>query len=244
MVLVTEVRFAHERGALADTLTAMPDVSVDVVREASTAPGHSAYFFRFGHSCPEDVRPVLETDRTVRDFEPVSAVDDQRLWKIELAPETKLLSPIVTEQGGFVLDARSSHTRRDPRGWRERWFFPDQDGITVVWQHARAEEFEFDVLDLTRQLQPAATRMGTTPLTEQQRRTLLTAYERGYFEEPRKTSLEDLAETFDVSPSAINGRLRRGLKALIAAALIVEVPDEASTTVETRGVPTLTVHHR
>lgn len=239
MVLITEVRFAHERGALADTLTAMPDASVDVFREASTAPGQGVYFFRFDDARPEDVRPILEADRTVRDLEPVSAVDDERLWKIELAPETKLLGPIVTEHGGFVLDARSSLRRCEPRGWRERWFFPDQDGIDVVWQYARAEEFEFEVLDLTRQLRPNVQHVGTNPLTEQQRRTLVAAYERGYFEEPRRTSLEELAETFDVSPSAVNGRLRRGLKALIAAALIVETPAEAGRTVETRDEPSL-----
>jgi len=222
MSLITEVRFAHEDGALADTLTALPDLSVDIVREASTAPNRSDCFFRFDHPHPEVVRPALESDHTVSTAERVSAADDQHLWKIAFTAETTLLAPVVTKRGGVVLDARSALPNTEPRGWRERWFFPDDDGIQGIWHHARAADFEFDVLDLSRQLQPDVPHVEMDPVTDEQRRALLTAYELGYFEEPRETSLEELAAALDLSPSAVNGRLRRGLKSLIGTALTVD----------------------
>lgn len=225
MSLITEVRFAHEDGALADTLTALPDLSVDIVREASTAPDKGVYFFRFDHAHPEEVRPLLESDHTVSEAERVPAVDDQHLWKIALTSETKLLAPAVTVRGGVVLDARSALPNTEPRGWRERWFFPNEDGIHDIWQHARAADFEFEVLDLSRQLQPDVPHVEVDPVTDEQRRALVTAYELGYFEEPRETSLEELAAALDRSPSAVNGRLRRGLKSLIGAALTVDAED-------------------
>ncbi|AXR80524.1 helix-turn-helix domain-containing protein [Natrarchaeobaculum sulfurireducens] len=230
MSLITEVRFAHEDGVLADTLTALPDLSVDIVREASTAPDKGVYFFRFDHAHPEEVRPLLESDHTVSVAERVPAVDDQHLWKIALTSETKLLAPAVTVRGGVVLDARSALTNTEPRGWRERWFFPDDDGIHEIWNHARAADFEFEVLDLSRQLQPDVPHVEVNPVTDEQHRALLTAYELGYFEEPRKTSLEELAAALDLSPSAVNGRLRRGLKSLIGAAFTVDVEDEVGRT--------------
>ncbi|ARS91207.1 helix-turn-helix domain-containing protein [Natrarchaeobaculum aegyptiacum] len=222
MALITEVRFAHEDGALAGTLAAVPDLSASIVGERSTAPEQNVYFLRFVSATPMEVRSALEDDHTVSEFAPVEVVDDDRLWKLEFVPETKLLSPYVTAEGGFVLDAQSTATAQFQPGWRERWFFPDQDGIHEVWKRARDEGFEFEVLELSRQLRSAVAGVGTDPLTEQQRVALVTAYEEGYFGEPRETSLEELAETLEISPSAVNGRLRRGLKALIEAALVLD----------------------
>ncbi|SDQ56234.1 helix-turn-helix domain-containing protein [Natronobacterium texcoconense] len=236
MALITEVRFAHADGALADTLAAGPDLTVRIVGDRSTTPDRNGYVFRFDGASPGTIRSLLETDHTVRHVEPVPAVDDGRLWRIEFAPETKLLAPCVTEEGGFVLDARSAVAPQVPRGWRERWFFPDENGMYEVWQRARTQGFEFEVLDLTQQLQSEAD-VDPDPLTDQQRTALVTAYEHGYFEEPRETSLEELAEILEVSPSAVNGRLRRGLKALVETALVVDGPEDTTSRLQKRNVP-------
>lgn len=229
MAIITEVRFAHEDGALAGTLGALPELAAGVVRETSTAPGQNAYFFRFDNVDPEVLPSTLEADHTVRAAEPVPAVDDRRLWRIEFASETKLLAPTVTKQGGFVLDAHSSTTRTVPRGWRERWFFPDPEGVHETWQHAQAAGFEFEVLDLSRKLRAGLDRVDSDPVTDEQRTALLTAYERGYFSEPRETSLEELAEALSLSPSAVHGRLKRGMKSLVGTTLVVETPGEAGS---------------
>ena len=237
MAIITEVRFAHEDGALADTLSSRPELVVSTVRETSTAPGQGVYFFRFDNIEPDEIASTLEPDHTVRTARPVSAVDDRHLWGIEFTPETKLLAPEVTKEGGFVLGARSSLTRQVPRGWRERWFFPDQEGVLDVWQHARAEEFEFEVLDLSQQLRSDASHVDSDPVTDQQRTALLTAYERGYFREPREASLEDLAESLGISPSAVNGRLKRGLKSLIGETLVVETPGDDGSRLRDEDIP-------
>lgn len=225
MAIVTEVRFAHEDAALAGALAATSDLTVSVVRETSTAPDQSAFFYRFDDVEPDEIPPLLERDHTVRTASPVSAVENRRLWRIEFTPETKLLGPKVTNEGGIVLDARSTLPGVTPRGWRERWFFPDHDGIQTVWKGARSAGFEIDVLDLSQQLRPEAGLVDSEPLTDQQRTALVAAYERGYFNEPRETSLQQLAESLDVSPSAVNGRIRRGLKSLIESTLVVDASE-------------------
>jgi predicted DNA binding protein len=49
---------------------------------------------------------------------------------------------------------------------------------------------------------------------------LTLAYEHVYFTEPRETDLEELAELLDLSPSAVAGRLKRGMKLLIEETFI------------------------
>lgn len=52
-------------------------------------------------------------------------------------------------------------------------------------------------------------------LTPTQRETLETAYEHGYFDDPRNATVAELANQLEVSASAVSGRLRRGTKALL-----------------------------
>jgi hypothetical protein len=220
MAIITEVRFAHEDGALADTLTALPGLDVTVIGEASTDPEKSVYYLRFDHGESEDVHGALETDHTVSEATPMRESGDTQLWGIGFAAETELLAPLVTAEGGFVLDARSASCEAVPRGWHERWLLPDREALQTIWQHTSEEGFDFDVLELHRRGRTDAEYPGPDALTEQQREALVAAYEQGYFAEPRETSLEGLAETFDLSASAVGGRINRGLKSLIGAALV------------------------
>lgn len=59
-------------------------------------------------------------------------------------------------------------------------------------------------------------------LTDCQRRTLVAAYEGGYYDTPRRATLADFGEQFDITPRAVSQRLRRGVGNLVEATLIVE----------------------
>ncbi|MEF8841194.1 MAG: helix-turn-helix domain-containing protein [Haloarculaceae archaeon] len=228
MAIVTEVRFAHADGALADTLVALPDVDVTVIREASTDPGGSIYLLRFEGDVGtyEEVGAVLDADHTVREAEPMSGFEDQHLWGVEFSAEAKLLGPKVTSEEGFVLDARSSGSGEARRGWRERWLVPDREALHDIWEHAREEGFEFEIIEFRRQGRTDPEYPGGDAPTEEQREALLAAYERGYFAEPREASLEELAELLGISPTAVAGRIRRGMRSLVGMTLVVERPEE------------------
>jgi hypothetical protein len=228
MAIVTEVRFAHADGALADTLAALPGVDATVIREASTDPGGSVYLLRFEGDVGtyEEVGAVLDADHTVREAEPMSGFEDQHLWAIEFSAETKLLGPEVTSEEGFVLDARSSGPGDGRRGWRERWLVPDREALRDIWAHAREEGFEFEIIEFRRQGRTDPEYPGGDAPTDEQREALLAAYEHGYFAEPRETSLEELAEVLGISPTAVAGRIRRGTRSLVGMTLVVERPEK------------------
>ncbi len=95
--------------------------------------------------------------------------------------------------------------------------FPDKR------QMADAQAFLDEVYN---QFQPLAGMNGSEPptgafeaLTEKQERYLRTAYERGYFEIPRKNNQVAVSDELGVSHQSFSKECRRGLKALIEESL-------------------------
>jgi hypothetical protein len=219
---ITEVSFAHEDGALADTLTALPELDARVIRETSTVPSQSLYHLRLDHPDPDRLKAALAADHTIEAATPKPGLDDEEIVAVEFAADAKLMAPHVTSEGGLVVDARSASPETDPRGWYERWLLPTREAIHEVWQRARDEGFSFTLVEFHPAGRADGTHQGLEALTDEQRRTLAEAYEAGYFAEPRETSLAELGEDLDLSASAVGGRLKRGMKSLIGETLVVE----------------------
>ncbi|MFC7156819.1 helix-turn-helix domain-containing protein [Halomarina halobia] len=214
MNVIAEVYVAHPDMALAPTIRAVSDVAVQVVPHSGTDPETGMFFFLVEGE--EDAlrafEASLEEDHTVDSATLVSASGSTRIYRLCHPEGTKLLSPRTAEVGGLMLEAES-----DSVGWAVRLQLPDREALAPLWEYCEAEGIAFELRQLYRQEE--WTIGGVTGLTEAQRVTLLMAYERGYFSEPRETSLEDLAEALDISPTAVGGRIRRGTARLIEATL-------------------------
>jgi predicted DNA binding protein len=66
----------------------------------------------------------------------------------------------------------------------------------------------------------------TDRLTDKQWHTIEAAYLAGFFEQPRDSTGEDIAESMDISPSTFHQHLRVGLEKLVAP--IVRTPREST----------------
>jgi len=98
-----------------------------------------------------------------------------------------------------------------PTGWRQSGWFAHRaafDEFREFWQRNGG----FRLHRLTRAGDPKPAGDG---LTDRQREALRIAYERGYFEIPRRTSLDDIAAELDISASSASERLRRAQTQLI-----------------------------
>lgn len=123
-----------------------------------------------------------------------------------------------------VVDALSDHdvhvleaTGTDD-GWRLRLRFDSRDEVT------RFHEALTDVgvaVTLYRLFSPSVP-SESPELSDAQRVAIEAAYEHGYFEVPRRTTVTRLAEEFDISDNAFSQRLRRGLGTLIERTLMAE----------------------
>lgn len=220
MGVITTVQFGHPDGALVHTLETLPGVSVRVLRDAGTDPYHDATVFMFDGASLERIEGVLQDDPSVAAIHPMPNYQGTHVIGIEFDEDTELLMPVVTAQQGFSLEAKRADPETETIGWWERWLFSHRSGLNAVWEYARENGYTFDVLAIN-EFHPDGS-ATTGELTEDQRETILVAYEHGYFSEPRETSLEELANILDLSSTAVGGRIRRGINALVEATIVQE----------------------
>lgn len=205
--LLAIVHIAHPDLALSPTIRENPDTAIRVMPQAATDPQTELFFF-FVEDNSESIESAFEHDHTVAEWQTVADFESGSVYKLKHTSETLLLSPKTIELGGLMREATS-----DATGWTVRLQFNDREELSNLWDYCEGEDISFELQRMFRH-QPWDM-SNLTPLTDPQLNTLLTAYEEGYFEEPRQISLEGLAEILDISPTAVGGRIRRGTAALI-----------------------------
>lgn len=215
MSIAVKAYIEHDELALVPTLRRLEDIEIEVITQANTDPDSDVFPFLIEYDDPDELETYLDRDPTINRYELVDANDGTFIYYIEHPNGTQLLSPVVTSVNGFMLRAE---TRR--RGWFVQLQLPDRDALNTIWEYTTECGMNFDIIEVY-----GNTGTGTDVtfgLTDEQIEALTTAYRCGYFNEPRDMALSDVADEIGVSSTAMSGRLRRGMRNLISAALIDE----------------------
>lgn len=211
MSLIAILDIAHPDLALTPTIRDCPEVSIEVVPHSTTDP-ETGLFFYLVAGADETFEDVLERDHTVTDWMLVDDLGSTRIYRFQHAEDTVLISPMTTELGGLLLNAESTD-----RGWTNRLHLPDREALAELWDCCEERDISFELRRMFRQ--DEWTRETVPEVTDEQRAALVCAHEEGYFEEPRETSLEELADRLGISPTAVGGRIRRGTGKLVESTL-------------------------
>lgn len=214
MTTVAEFTLAANEFPLGTVFSKLPNVTVQLERVIPDANGVVPYFWVRGAET-DAIVAQFTNHPGVRDIRAVDCVDSEYLlrcaWVSEydsvldalIAPEVVLLSAIGTaEEWTFELRGES---RKAIAEFRE---YCHDHGIPVTLTELHAPQ----PLDATQRL------------TESQRDALVLAYERGYFDSPRGTTLKEIADDLEISQQALGARLRRGNRQLIEQTLVKSRP--------------------
>ncbi|MBV0926358.1 helix-turn-helix domain-containing protein [Halomicroarcula limicola] len=218
MSVTAKIHIEHERLALIPTLQSLGEVEIRVVTQGTTAPGATNFPFLIKYDDRAELETMLDDDPTVESYELVDWTDDTGIYYIEHTPETVLISNVVTEVNGFLV-----HTETKGSGWLVRLLLPDKEALNTIWEFATDQGMTFTIIEIY-----GTDDAGTDTsygLTDEQTAALKTAYEKGYFGEPRDISLDEVASELGLSSTAMSGRLRRGMRNLVAAT-IADVDEE------------------
>jgi predicted DNA binding protein len=100
-----------------------------------------------------------------------------------------------------------------------RVLFPDRDALSATYEFCRDRNLTFDLRQVY-ELSNASQR-GHFGLTDEQHDALVAGLKSGYFDVPRRATMDDLAADLGVSRQAVSERLRRGHHRLIESALVI-----------------------
>lgn len=215
MSITATVHIRHERLALVPTLRRLDDVEIQVIPQGTTSPGSTAFPFLVEHHDRTAFEAALDDDPTVESYSLVDWTDDQGIYYIRHSSAAKLISTVVANARGFLM-----HSETTGDGWFVRLLLPDRAALNEIWTYTHENDIALEIIEIYGNEDAGG--QSSYGLTEQQRSALTLAYDRGYFEEPRAASLDDIATELDLSSTATSGRLRRGLRNLLAATIAAD----------------------
>ena len=205
-------------GVFADVSAAL-DCSFTLERRVPTSSGDCLYYVRVGGADTDRVRRALAETPSVESCAVVETAAADREPLLEVALDEVSASPLDTlaDYGGAVTRAVAADG--DLRFAAE--MAPDVDVRAVVEAvRETAPGTELRSKQYVDRPVSTATDFQTQirdRLTPKQAAALKTAYARGYYDWPRKSSAEELAETLDISAPTLHYRLRKAHDAVIGA---------------------------
>ncbi|MEM4780272.1 MAG: helix-turn-helix domain-containing protein [Halalkalicoccus sp.] len=218
MSVIAEFTVPADQFALAETLSEVPEMIVEVERVVAHEPDRIMPYFWTSNGSNELFEAAAENDPSVEDLVKLDELREAVLYRASWVQDVESVVYAYTETGAILLNA----TGRDDR-WELELRFDSGDDVTQLKEHMDENDLTMDLSRLYHPSQPTAESMPT--LTETQRETLLAALRSGYYEIPRSTQASELAEEFGISQQALSNRLRRAHRTLTESALTVTSPD-------------------
>ncbi|WP_101298181.1 helix-turn-helix domain-containing protein [Halegenticoccus soli] len=144
-----------------------------------------------------------EADPTVSRVSPIATIDSDRLYRVSLADDEleSLFSTLFYDHDTILV--RGTITAA---GWELCMRALDKAAISRVYDQLRERETPVHLRSIYSE---SDGRGRSADLSAEQYEALAVAFERGYFDVPRRTTLTELADDFDVSSQALSERLRR-----------------------------------
>lgn len=210
------VDFETDTPLLRETRAAVPEMTLTVEAEQAVYGGDGSashpirlLFWATGEDY-DAFEATLEADPTVTDPKLLADTGSSRLYRVVYTEAGRSMTAHAqwVELDANLLDARTTES-----GWTVRMRFPDREAVAAFKSWFDERDLPFDVKRIFTAEPPSET--GLFGLTEKQRETLLTAWESGYFDVPKRADLDDLSRKLGVSDTAVSQRLRRGTGRLI-----------------------------
>lgn len=211
MSVIVEFSIPAEEFALGRALAEAPMLSVEIDKMVPTGDETFPYFWVIGDE-RDRFDAVLEGEPEIREFEAVDELDTRTLYRAEWNLDADTFLRAMVEHDAVLQEAGG-----DADTWEFQLRFPDSHVLSEFHSACREAGVDLTVERLYNPIEPSI--VDTRQMTEPQRDLIERAYDAGYFEVPRRTTLAELAEELGISDQSVNERLRRGLSALIEATL-------------------------
>lgn len=222
MSTIVRGRVPASEFALAETLSSVPDMELEVDRIVETADDRVMPLLWVRGADPTTVSTVIKDDPSVQNVEQLSIFEDgehqEQLYRMEWVSEIELVLQVLTTPEATIREAYG-----EGESWFLQMFYPTRDTLTETIDYCKDNDLTFDIESIHEMEGNPSGRYG---LSEVQHRALTAAAEAGYYHVPRDTTLQELAADLDVSHQALSERLRRAIDTLLAETVLVGPPSD------------------
>ena len=225
MSIVATVTVPAAEFPLGSVLEVDEDVTVTV--ETTVPTSESVVPYLWAPASVEDAFvDALESAPVVTDVSVVDEVGDHVLFRVTWDGRVNGFLEEIRATDAIVTGAVGTETR-----WTFRLRFSAYRDLSSFYTGCVDRGISVDLVHVhERRASGDDTRFG---LTVPQQELLVAAYDAGYFDVPRRTTLVELGERLDISDSAVSQRLRRGLAALIESTIALETTPDGIDAVPT-----------
>lgn len=155
---------------------------------------------------PETIVETLEDAAGVSDCELVHSSGNQHLLRLTWrAPDIGFLQGLRETEGAIIAGYAEDHL------WSLTLRFATHDDLSEFSTYCSDAAIRFDVTQVTGF---GGSPVSSCVLSTKQREALELAVREGYFDVPRRVSLDELADDVGLSHQAYSERLRRGIDTL------------------------------
>lgn len=214
MSIVAEFNIPSEAVPGGETLKELSDATIQLERIVPSTDEVLPFFWVF-NADPTTFRERAQTEPQIADVTVLAETAHGALFRAEWTPDAELINGIKTLKA-TIIEAEGTAS-----GW---WFqvrADDRERLAAFQDIFTSQGVSIEVRRIYNFAEIAET---GRPLTPQQREMLVAAYERGYYEQPRQVTQEELGDEFGITGRAVSNRLRRGTRNLISSNLL-ESPD-------------------
>lgn len=149
----------------------------------------------------------------VKSVEALTHVGDSVLYATEWYENKETFLNGLADANGSIMDAHGDSQ------WSFTVRFRDHADLTQFHQFYQAHDFPVHIDRVYAPDESSQLKYGFG-LTPEQRETLMMAVEKGYFSVPRRTNLDEIAETLGITPQAASERVRRGAETVLRKSLV------------------------
>ncbi|MFC6962626.1 helix-turn-helix domain-containing protein [Halocatena marina] len=206
---ITDIRVPADAFPLGRILQSHPQVEIELERLVPTREGIIPLFWVESEN-EAAVEETLADDPLVEEIVELTRTPARLLYSVTWSPDVDALVRVFVDLDIDVLNARGTANI-----WRFRLQFWEREQLSQFQRRCHEKDLPFELLRVYNPKTPPE----AGPLTVEQKDVLVTAYEGGYWDIPRKINQRELAERVGVSDNSMSQRLRRGAKIAVAELL-------------------------
>lgn len=200
--------------ALSDTVEALPAVEFECEPgvQFGTSPATPLVWVRGAER--DEIEAALSDDASVRRAALVDSCDGEFLYRMEWSSRTRVrvLATLLAGNDAIIREVYGSR-----EGWVVRVLFTAREDVSRARDLCDSHNVDVSIASIREMRGNRGDRFG---LTCTQAKSLSLACEMGYFEVPRETDLDEVADALGLTHQSLSERLRRGNQALIRNTIV------------------------